>query len=91
MKKVAKKVVFYRGFIINIFRDDDNSVRDKYKYSWEIVAYTPNAKNRMRHFFRDNKELKMDDIFLYSNVSESFKCAKKQINSIFKFYLNTLV
>ncbi len=89
MKNIAKRVVVYKGFIIKVFRDNEDLFRDKYNYSWEVVAFTENAKNRMR-YFSDNtkhKELKVVDIFLYVDVTSAYKSAKNQVDSLLCFYM----
>ena len=55
MKKLVKRAVIYKGFIINVYRDDDNFIGDEYKFSWEVIAHSDAAKRRMRRIFNNKK------------------------------------
>lgn len=90
MKKLVKRAVIYKGFIINVYRDDDNFIGDEYKFSWEVIASSEVAKRRMRRIFNNKKTpyLKIVEFILDEDIHTSFSSAKKQVDELFKFSIN---
>lgn len=90
MKKIVKRAVIYKGFIINLYREDDNFMGDEYKFSWEVIAYSDVAKRRMRRFSSNKKKpfFKIVEILLDEDIHTSFSSAKKQVDELFKFSIN---
>ena len=90
MKKLVKRAVIYKGFIINVYRDDDNFIGDEYKFSWEVIAHSDAAKRRMRRISSNKKTpyIKIVEFLLDKDIQTSFSSAKKQVDALFKFYNN---
>lgn len=92
MKKIVKRVVVYKGFVVKIYRDYDNFMNDEFKFSWEIIASSEVAKRRMRRIFNNKKTpyLKIVEFILDEDIHTSFSSAKKQVDELFKFSINSI-
>ncbi len=92
MKTLVKRVVIYKGFIINIYHDHDNFIGDEYKFSWEVIAHSDAAKSRMRRIFSNKKtpHFKIVEFLLDKDIHTSFSSAKKQVDELFKFSINSI-